>query len=184
MSSKPVEQAITGLLSEAAAATAKLDWTNVASLADAALKLDPNNADALTFKLLAADGTDKASDKQTLEQEIQEARKARSWEQLGTPRRKKANHKVVLAIWAAFIIAMASLIMSVDWSGSSEPSPDSRYLPHINNVNASSDCSYLNEHWIDAKKFVAAKHDSGISAPDEIDYMGAVAERMDEVGCS
>jgi len=55
MPSEPIEQAIKGLLAEAAAATTKLDWATVASLADAALKLDPNNADALKFKALSQD---------------------------------------------------------------------------------------------------------------------------------
>jgi len=54
MPSEPIDQAIKGLLAEAAIATAKLDWSTVASLADAALKLDPENTDALELKSVAS----------------------------------------------------------------------------------------------------------------------------------
>jgi len=43
MSDDPIKNAIGGSLLEASVAVAKLDWSTVASLADAALKLDPEN---------------------------------------------------------------------------------------------------------------------------------------------
>jgi hypothetical protein len=53
MPSGPIEEAIKGLLAEATVATAKRDWVTVSSLARAALKLDPENADALELKSVA-----------------------------------------------------------------------------------------------------------------------------------
>jgi hypothetical protein len=53
LSSEPIQDAVQGLLAKASEATAKLDWVTVASLADAALKLDPENTDALIFKSTA-----------------------------------------------------------------------------------------------------------------------------------
>jgi hypothetical protein len=65
----------------------------------------------------------------------------------------------------------------------SSGSSGSKYAPHIRKVNASNDCVYLNEHWISAKAFVASKHDRGIAGYDEVNYMYAVDDRMDDVGC-
>ena len=55
MSDDPIKNAIDGLLLEASVAVAKLDWSTVDSLADAALKLDPENVDALKFRSLVTD---------------------------------------------------------------------------------------------------------------------------------
>ena len=51
MPSEPLEQAIKVLLAETEAAIANRDWETAASLVDAALKLDPENVDALSFRL-------------------------------------------------------------------------------------------------------------------------------------
>ena len=63
MPSEPFEQAIKGLLAKPSEATAKLDWVTVASLADVALKLDPENTDALIFKSIALEEIDGQKDK-------------------------------------------------------------------------------------------------------------------------
>jgi len=116
--SEPIEQAIKGLLAEAAAATAKLDWTTVASLADAALKLDPENTDALTFKSLAADGTNTVSSEQTIEQEIAEARRIRSSESVSSSRKQKtgflSKKKLVAAVLVIIVGAFYLNIANAD----------------------------------------------------------------------
>ncbi len=55
MSDDPIKNAVDGLLLEASVAVAKLDWPTVAALADAVLKLDPENVDALKLKSLTVD---------------------------------------------------------------------------------------------------------------------------------
>ena len=119
MPSESIEQSIQDLILEASVAVHRLDWAKVTSIADAVLQLDPENSDAQTFKSLASDRTGTVSGTESLEQEIQEARKVRSADSSGTTGRQRSrflSKKKLVVVTLTIIVGVFLLNIQSDES--------------------------------------------------------------------
>jgi hypothetical protein len=234
-----MEQAVKVLLAEVAVSVSVSDWHKVKELAEAVVKLQPENETALKFISLASDHigvkpelADKPiSSSEPIIKQVQKAlnaydqakaealvqayiadnptdsdglkaqnivlehrqrdRRRRSDQRLGfntrastqvstQPSSQKSDDEKKKTISGIIFLGVIVLILFGICSiqgGGDEINPNSQFAAHIYNVNNSTDCSYLREHWSEAFSHVQ------LDAPDATDYFQAVGDRLRKLGC-
>jgi len=192
MPSESIQQAIKVLLAEAAAATAKLDWTTVASLADAALKLDPENADALSIKEELTGNKVDQSDQEifdSMESEVRSAR--RQFQSNESSSIARARDLAPPKKWVGIFAAVAVIVIAIAvWNeaprnvnevvrpaSTVQPSRVSQYSNQIAALSTMTNCSLLNIHWDHAADFRLAA-DTEFDKRDADAYMAAASRRL------